>query len=169
MKINTMLKKLKYYLLTVLVTVYGCTKENLDANDSIADKWNSINGLKHEVWFQNWGEYSRLFLIIHQDTIVVEPNPYSTASKDKQYLKPKKFEKVVKQQLIGNLYWNEKPRWDSGTNNQAVWIVDRANPKLKLPMELKIDALVMLDTLKLRVRDNSSLLYDLKMKKLGEY
>ena len=58
----------------------------------------------------------------------------------KPYLKPKEYEKVEKQQLKGNLYWKEEPKWEKGISYTARWEVDRANPKINLPRNFDIEA-----------------------------
>jgi len=106
---------------------------------SLSDKWISTSNPKCQVWFQNWGNYQRLLLIIDTDTTEVLPSPYVTEKKGKPYLKPKPYKKVKKQQLKGNLYWVEEPSWSDGVKNIASWEVDRANPKITLPQSFNVD------------------------------
>ena len=82
----------------------GCSSEEQFNNIVLAEKWVSASNPKCEIWFQNWGDYQRLFMVINSDTMEIKPSPYVTEKKDKPYLTPKPYNKVSKQQLKGNIY-----------------------------------------------------------------
>tara|TARA_B100001758_G_scaffold84705_1_gene72018 strand:+ start:94 stop:576 length:483 start_codon:yes stop_codon:yes gene_type:complete len=121
-----------------LLVIQGCSSKKELNVETLSDKWISLSTPRCEVWFQNWGTYQRLFIILDDDSTEVIPSPYVTEKKGKPYLKPKPYKKVGKQQLKGNLYWNEEPSWKDGIENTARWEVDRANPNLKLPQHYKV-------------------------------
>jgi len=121
-----------------LLVIQGCSSKKELNVETLSDKWISLSTPRCEVWFQNWGTYQRLFIILDDDSTEVIPSPYVTEKKGKPYLKPKPYKKVEKQQLKGNLYWNEEPSWKDGIENTARWEVDRANPNLKLPQHYKV-------------------------------
>ena len=124
----------------IYLQVVGCSSDKQFNQTVLADKWVSTSNPKCEIWFQNWGDYQRLLMVINSDPIRVSPSPYVTDKKNKPYLKPKEYEKIEKQQLKGNLYWQEKPKWEKGKSYNARWEVDRANPKIKLPRLFDIEA-----------------------------
>lgn len=97
------------------------------------DTWRSKNDSKYKVWFQDWSGYTRLFLTINEDTISVQPSKYATVNRKKPYLSTKPYNKILKRQLIGNIEWNGEVSWSEGHVNTFKYIVDRSNPKLKLP------------------------------------
>ena len=74
-----------------------------------------------------------------------------TEKEGKPYLKPIPYKKVEKQQLKGNIYWNEPPKWDDGHMNSARWIVDRSNPKISLPRTYNLELAMADGSLKLEV------------------
>ena len=109
----------------------GISKSN-DGPSLTTTKWISEGSPKHEVWFQDWSGYIRLFVTTFEDTSSVEPGPYITETKNKPYLTPKPYKLVQKNQLIGNIKWDQGFSWN-GEKNTFTWKVDRANPKIKLP------------------------------------
>ena len=97
-------------------------------------KWISEGSPKNEVWFQDWSGYVRLFITTFTDTLLVDPGPYITETKNKPYLTPKPYSLINKSQLIGNIVWTQDFLWN-GEKNVFLWEVDRANPKIKLPIK----------------------------------
>jgi len=136
---------------------------------SLSDKWISISNPKCQVWFQNWGNYQRLLLIIDTDTTEVLPSPYATEKKGKPYLKPKPYKKVEKQQLKGNLYWVEEPSWSDGVKNIASWEVDRANPKISLPQSFNVDFTLNNDEMKMKIKQGDELYLEAQLKSISSY
>jgi len=127
-------------LIFSIIFFQGCSTNQDDGILNISEKWTSTTSPRCELWFQNWGDYQRLLMVINSDPIRVSPSPYVTDKKNKPYLKPKEYEKIEKQQLKGNLYWQEKPKWEKGKSYNARWEVDRSNPKIKLPRLFDIEA-----------------------------
>lgn len=103
---------------------------------SLHDTWRSTNGSKYRVWFQDWSEYTRLFITINEDTLSVLPNKYAAVNRKKPHLYPKPYNKILKRQIIGNIEWDdvENVSWKEGDVNTFRYIVDRSNPKSKLPI-----------------------------------
>ena len=158
--------KLLYLLLLLLL---GCSSENNLSVNILSDKWVSTATPKCEVWFQNWGDYQRLLMVINSDTMDVIPSPYITEKEGKPYLKPIPYKKVEKQQLKGNLYWKEPPKWDNGQTNSATWIVDRSNPKISLPRFYDIELALAEGGLKLEVFENQESYLQLDLKSIKSY
>ena len=123
-----------------IIAFQSCSTDKGAGITGISEKWISNSKPRCELWFQNWGDYQRLLMVIDSDTVKVAPSPYVTDKIGKPYLKPKEYEKVERQQLKGNLYWKEEPKWEKGISYTARWEVDRANPKINLPRNFDIEA-----------------------------
>tara|TARA_B100001175_G_C19463856_1_gene617968 strand:- start:942 stop:1424 length:483 start_codon:yes stop_codon:yes gene_type:complete len=160
---------LRNTFLTLSLFIIGCSSKPDVVNGLKSEKWISRSTPKCEVWFQNWSNYTRLFITIESDTFEVNPSPYVTEKKGKPYLMPKSYNKVQKQQLIGNLYWDENLNWDDGSNIQAIWEVDRANPKILLPKKYGIDFSISDDILKMLIMNEADTLISVDLDKLNSY
>ena len=137
----------------IFVLLSGCSTDGLPSSEFSSAKWISTSGPNCEVWFQDWVDYTRLLIVYDIDTLDVNPSPYAVETKTKPY------RKVVKQQLIGNIYWNGEPSWDSGTVNSFIWEVDRANPKIILPQNFIVKVSLVKNTLNMQViKDGGSFL-----------
>ena len=156
-------------VLTLTFVIIGCSSEPDTDNGLKSEKWISTSTPKCEVWFQNWSDYTRLFVTIESETLEVKPSPYVTEKKGKPYLMPKSYDKVQKQQLIGNLYWDENLNWGDGSNIQAIWEVDRANPKISLPKEYGVNVTIAGDVLKMLISKEADTLISVDLKKLNSY
>ena len=124
-------KSISIVLITVLIT--SCSNNQETSNNNFPSRWVSESNSKYQVWFQNWSDYTRLFIKINQDTILVSPNKYATVEKGKEYLFPKDYKQILSKQMIGNIKWINDPIWDTNNLNSFIWIIDRSNPKIKLP------------------------------------
>ena len=147
----------------------GCSSEEQFNNIVLAEKWVSASNPKCEIWFQNWGDYQRLLMVINSDTMEIKPSPYVTEKKDKPYLTPKPYDKVSKQQLKGNIYWNNIPEWESGAVYNARWEIDRANPKINLPQLYDIEFSLDGSTLKMKLIEDSELYLSFDLKSIKSY
>lgn len=136
---------------------------------SPSDKWISTSNPKCQVWFQNWGNYQRLLIILDTDTTEVLPSPYVTEKEGKPYLKPKPYKKVSKQQLKGNLYWVEEPSWSDGVINIASWEVDRANPKITLPQSFNVDFTLANDEMRMKIKQGDEIYLETQLKSISSY
>ena len=149
--------------------VIGCSGNKQYDNIVLAEKWVSTSNPKCEIWFQNWGDYQRLLMVIQSDTMEIMPSPYVTEKKDKPYLTPKPYNKVSRQQLKGNIYWNDAPKWESGTVYNARWEIDRANPKINLPQLYDIEFLLNGNTLKMKLIEDNQLYQSFDLKSVKSY
>jgi len=153
--------KTPVYLLFIFSLLLSKTEST---SSNIHDTWRSKDDSKYRVWFQNWSEYTRLFLTINEDTITVEPNKYAAVNKKKPYLFPKPYKKVYKRQLIGNIEWNEKDvSWRDGYVNTFKYIVDRSNPKLKLPVVFEGLSVIENGVLRLELISGPDLKYNMEL------
>ena len=131
-------------------------------------KWISEGSPKSEVWFQDWSGYVRLFVTTFADTSSVDPGPYITETKNKPYLTPQPYKLVQKNQLIGNIKWDQGFSWD-GKKNPFTWKVDRANPKIKLPDMYKGAASYEGGKLTLEIEKDSQLIFSMVLKPVSYY
>jgi len=155
----------------ILFLVIGCSNNNQDnVYSEFPSRWVSDSGSKYQVWFQDWSDYTRLFIKINEDTIMVFPNKYAAVIKGKDYLFPKEYEQVMQKQLIGNIEWINKPIWNQGHKNSFNWLVDRSNPKIKLPVIFKCEAtLVDKKKLNLKVFNSENIVFEMNLKPIKIY
>lgn len=130
---------------------------------ALNDTWRSENDSKYRVWFQNWSGYTRLFITINEDTLSVEANKYAVTNKEKPYLFPASYNKILKRQIIGNIDWDDKISWEDGHINTFTYVVDRSNPKISLPV--KFEGIAVLENKKLRLEliSNRDLKYHMQL------
>ena len=152
----------------IFVLLSGCSSEVLPSSEFSSAKWISTSGPNCEVWFQDWVNYTRLLIVYDSDTLDVNPSPYVTETKTKPYLKPKPYKKVVKQQLIGNIYWNDELSFDPGTINSFIWEVDRANPKIVLPQKFIVKIGLVKNALNMEVTKEDDTFLSLNLKALDQ-
>ena len=153
----------------IYLNLLSCSSDKQFDNKVLAEKWVSASNPKCKIWFQNWGDYQRLFMVINSDTMEIKPSPYVTEKKDKPYLTPKPYNKVSKKQLKGNIYWNSVPKWEPGTVYNARWEIDRANPKINLPQSYDIEFLLNENTLKMKLIEDSQLYQSFDLKSVKSY
>lgn len=160
--------KVKYrFLIYFLILSAGISKSK--KGPSLTNvKWVSEGNPKNEVWFQDWSGYVRLFITTFSDTSFVDPGPYVTETRNKPYLTPKPYDLVQKNQLIGNIKWDEYFSWD-GKEINFIWNVDRANPKIKLPEQYSGVASYKEGRLNLEINKGSKLVYSMTLKPVSYY
>ena len=167
------MRKSKTSILTLMIfTLFtGCSNSDTDTSyPEFPSRWTSNNGSKYHVWFQDWSDYTRMFLKINSDTVLVEPNKYAAVAKGKNYLFPKEYKQISYKQLIGNIDWKGLPKWDKGSTNSFKWLVDRSNPKIKLPQAYLCEATMSNDNnLNLKILNGSEILYELDLKPAKVY
>ena len=73
---------------------------------------------------------------------------------------------VKKQQMKGNIIWEDVINWKNGNDIKFVWEVDRANPKIKLPQEFKGTIMHYNDSLRLKIFNNGENFITLALKSL---
>ena len=95
-----------------LVLLMSCESENNSTQLLESQKWVSKDRFRTEVWFQDWSNYTRLFIKTFKDTSEVFPSPYVTRTKNKPYLYPKPYMDFEVEQLIGNLEWDSQVSWE---------------------------------------------------------
>ncbi len=163
--------KNKLFLLTFSILTVSCSsKGSENVNYNFDGRWVSQENSKYQIWFQNWSDYKRLFMSISDDTLKVMPNKYAVLTKGKEYLFPKEYTQILKKQLIGNINWEKTPVWEKNKTNTFKWMVDRANPKINLPVEYQCEATFEdFENLNLKVFNDSEIIFDIKLKHMHVY
>ena len=158
--------RLNVIIIFVFFVFCSCSEEVKEKTYLLAPKWTSLNDSKYQLWFQDWSEFTRLLLLISEDTLKYDPSPYATRTKNKPYLYPKSFVQIQKKQLAGNIYWHNNPDWSNNFENDFTWEVDRANPNSKLPLVFSGTAKIKDDLLYFILKTGSDVMYDLSLKQL---
>tara|TARA_A100001011_G_C14067983_1_gene738991 strand:- start:281 stop:760 length:480 start_codon:yes stop_codon:yes gene_type:complete len=151
----------------ILIFSIGFSKSNKEPSLT-NNKWISEGSPKREVWFQDWSGYIRLFVTTFSDTSSVDPGPYITETKNKPYLTPHPYKLVQKNQLIGNIEWDQVFSWNGGENS-FTWKVDRANPKIKLPEMYTGTASYEGNKLILEIKKDAQVIYSMVLKSVSYY
>ena len=85
----------------------------------------SSNVGQTEIWFQDWTDYTRLFIKSIKDSSSIDKHPYAKTDYDKEYLNAKEYQKPNYIQLLGNIKWTNKQNWSENNSNSFEWYVDR--------------------------------------------
>ena len=145
---------------TLIALIYP---KSYSGEGTLSDTWRSENDSKYRVWFQNWSGYTRLFITINEDTLSVEANKYAVTSKEKPYLFPATYNKILKRQIIGNIEWNDNLSWEDGHVNTFTYVVDRSNPKISLPINFEGIAVLENNKLRLELISNRDFKYHMQL------
>jgi hypothetical protein len=104
-----------------------------------------------------------LFVTINEDTLSVEANKYAVTNKEKPYLFPATYNKILKRQIIGNIYWDDNLSWENGNINTFTYIVDRSNPQISLPVKFEGIAVKENEKLRLELISNRDFKYHMQL------
>ena len=162
----------KNKIITIIsLIIFSCSNsEQENIYFEFPSRWVSDSGSKYQIWFQNWSDYTRLFIKVNEDTIMVSPNKYAAIIKGKDYLSPREYEQIIQKQLIGNIKWINKPVWDQGYKNSFNWLVDRSNPNIELPAIYKCEAtLLNKKKLNLKVFNSENIVFEMNLKPIKVY
>ena len=111
-----------YYLTSLVHT--GDTEPKNSLPFSVWDSFVSSAG-SIEIWFQNWSDYTRLFIKSVTDTSLIEKHPYAKTDFKKSYLNARDYYKLNYLQLLGNINWLGSQDWSDGAVNEFEWEIDR--------------------------------------------
>ena len=78
-----------------------------------------------EIWFQDWVDYTRLFIKSVNGTATIDKHLYSKTDFKQTYLNDRDIEKPTYIQMLGNITWEEKQNWQDGISNKFIWHVNR--------------------------------------------
>ena len=78
----------------------------------------SSNIGRAEIWFQDWTDYTRLFVKSVKDTVTYKRHAYAKTDFENQYMNAKDFKKLQYIQLLGNISWIKPQNWKDGNLNE---------------------------------------------------
>ncbi len=115
-----------------------------------------------EVWFQDWVDYTRLFIKSVNDTVEIDKHPYSKTDFKKTYLNDRPIKKPTYIQLLGNVIWKEPQNWKNGVVNKFKWHIDRDQNWKYINTTLDGSAKIVNKKLYLKITDYDKVIIDTK-------
>ena len=151
-----------FYLSILLTFIYS--KDNSSVQKIPYSVWDSdsSNIGPAEIWFQDWVDYTRLFIKSVDDTVEIDKHPYSKTDFKKTYMNDKVIAKPTYVQMLGNITWEKKQNWKNGVLNKFKWHVDRDQNWKYTNTSLSGTAKIENKKLYLRIFDYDKLIIDTK-------
>ena len=120
----------------------------------------SSNVGQTEIWFQDWTDYTRLFIKSIKDSSSIDKHPYAKTDYDKEYLNAKEYQKPNYIQLLGNIKWTNKQNWSENNSNSFEWYVDRDQNWYYNNKKLSGNAKILKGKLYLQIKDYDDIIID---------
>ena len=120
----------------------------------------SSNVGQTEIWFQDWTDYTRLFIKSIKDSSSIERHPYAKTDYDKEYFNAREYQKPNYIQLLGNIEWNNKQNWSENYLNSFEWSVDRDQNWNYNNKKLSGSAKIINGRLHLQIKDYDQIIID---------
>ena len=162
--------KMKYYLKRPLILIFVCNllfaKTNTSSELIPHYVWDSdsSNIGPAQVWFQDWTDYTRLFIKSIPDTSIVERHPYAKTDFKKTYMNANEYETPNYKQLLGNINWEETQNWEEGHSNNFEWLVNRDQNWAYTNKMLNGSAKILNNKLHLQIKDYNKVIIDLVLR-----
>ena len=150
-------------LLLLMLSANLVFTENDYGNDKMPHYvWDSdsSNVGQTEIWFQDWTDYTRLFIKSIKDSSSIERHPYAKTDYDKEYLNAKEYQKPNYIQLLGNIKWTDKQNWSENYSNNFEWHVDRDQNWYYNNKKLSGKAMITNGKLHLQIKDYDEVIID---------
>ena len=150
-------------LLLLMLSANLVFTENDYGNDKMPHYvWDSdsSNVGQTEIWFQDWTDYTRLFIKSIKDSSSIERHPYAKTDYDKEYLNAKEYQKPNYIQLLGNIKWTDKQNWSENYSNSFEWYVDRDQNWYYNDKKLNGKAMITNGKLHLQIKDYDEIIID---------
>ena len=112
------------------------------------------------IWFQDWTDYTRLFIKSIKDSSSIDKHPYAKTDYDKEYLNAKEYQKPNYIQLLGNINWTNKQNWSENYSNSFEWYVDRDQNWYYNNKKLSGSAKILKGKLYLQIKDYDDIIID---------
>ena len=112
------------------------------------------------IWFQDWTDYTRLFIKSIKDSSSIDKHPYAKTDYDKEYLNAKEYQKPNYIQLLGNIKWTNKQNWSENYSNSFEWYVDRDQNWYYNNKKLSGSAKILKGKLYLQIKDYDDIIID---------
>ena len=120
----------------------------------------SSNVGQTEIWFQDWTDYTRLFIKSIKDSSSIDKHPYAKTDYEKEYLNAKEYQKPNYIQLLGNINWTNKQNWSENYSNSFEWYVDRDQNWYYNNKKLSGSAKILKGKLYLQIKDYDDIIID---------
>ena len=152
--------KLLLYLTFFISVLFA--KDNYDNNKMPHYVWDSdsSNVGQTEIWFQDWTDYTRLFIKSINGSSAIEKHPYAKTDYDKEYLNANEYQKPNYIQLLGNIQWIEPQNWSENNVNTFKWYVDRDQNWIYTNKTLSGEAKISQNKLHLTIKDYDNVIID---------
>ena len=150
-----------YYILTIafVVLLNGEEKYNNAIPHYVWDS-DSSNVGQTEIWFQDWTDYTRLFVKSIRDTSSIEKHPYAKTDFKDGYKNAREYKKPNYIQLLGNIKWIEPQNWSEDNVNSFTWYVDRDQNWTYTNKTLSGEAKISQNKLHLTIKDYDNVIID---------
>ena len=162
--------EMKYYLKRPLILIFVCNllfaKTNTSTELIPHYVWDSdsSNIGPAQVWFQDWTDYTRLFIKSIPDTSIVEKHPYAKTDFKKTYMNANEYKIPNYKQLLGNINWKEIQSWEEGHSNNFEWFIDRDQNWTYTNKILNGSAKILNNKLHLQIKDYNKVIIDLVLR-----
>ena len=120
----------------------------------------SSNVGQTEIWFQDWTDYTRLFVKSIKDTSSIEKHPYAKTDFKDEYKNAREYQKPNYIQLLGNIQWTEPQDWSENNVNSFEWYVDRDQNWTYTNKTLSGEAKISQNKLHLTIKDYDKVIID---------
>ena len=146
---------------------FVCATENQNYNSIPHSVWDSdsSNIGRAEIWFQDWTDYTRLFVKSVKDTVTYKRHAYAKTDFTEQYKNAKDLNKLQYLQLLGNIVWTKPQNWEDGNTNEFKWHVDRDQNWMYINKKLTGSAKIKSGRLHLTIKDYNETIIDVVSRK----
>ena len=146
----------------ILSPIFIFSEDNYGTNKLPHYVWDSdsSNVGQTEIWFQDWTDYTRLFIKSIKDSSSIERHPYAKTDYDKEYFNAREYKKPNYIQLLGNIEWNNKQNWSENYLNSFEWSVDRDQNWNYNNKKLSGSAKIINGRLHLQIKDYDQIIID---------
>ena len=149
------------YILTIVFVVLlkGEEKYNNAIPHYVWDS-DSSNVGQTEIWFQDWTDYTRLFVKSIRDTSSIEKHPYAKTDFKDEYKNAREYKKPNYIQLLVNIKWIEPQNWSEYKVNAFKWYVDRDQNWTYTNKTLSGEAKISQNKLHLTIKNYDNVIID---------
>ena len=152
--------KIKYILTMLFTVILNGEEKYINAIPHYVWDSDSSNVGQTEIWFQDWTDYTRLFVKSIQDTSSIEKHPYAKTDFKNKYKNARDYKKPNYIQLLGNIKWNGPQNWSNNNVNTFKWYVDRDQNWTYTNKTLSGEAKIFNKKLHLTIKDYDDVIID---------
>ena len=155
--------KNKIIIITLCLVSFCYSEENIDPKNIPHYVWDSdsSNIGPAVIWFQDWTDYTRLFIKSTNGSELIEKHPYAKTDFETEYLNAKEITKPTFIQLLGNIEWTNEQNWSDNSINLFNWAVDRDQNWTYKDMDLSGTAKMVKGKLHLTIKNYDKVIIDI--------